>query len=174
MEQVILVNENDEEIGLMEKMEAHEKGLLHRAFSVFVINSKNELLLQQRAFEKYHSGGLWTNTCCSHPRKNERNIDAAHRRLVEEMGFDCSLEKLTDFIYKAELDSGLTEHEFDHVFVGNWEGKPNINPKEVASYKWMNIDTLEKDIEAFPELYTEWFKIIYQKFLNHVKNESNR
>ncbi len=172
-EQVILVNEADEPQGLMEKMEAHQKGLLHRAFSVFVFNENNELLLQQRAKSKYHSGGLWTNTCCSHPRSGEENIDAAHRRLMEEMGFDCELEKLTDFIYRAQLDHGLTEHEFDHVFVGRWQGVPDINPVEVESYKWMDVDAVEQDIADNPDRYTEWFKIIYQEFLTHVRHESN-
>ena len=172
-EEVILVDEFDNPLGLMEKMEAHEKGNLHRAFSVFVINDKNELLLQQRAISKYHSGGLWTNTCCSHPRDGETNLEAAHRRLQEEMGFDCELSKLLDFIYRAELDLGLTEHEFDHVFVGTWQGVPQVNPEEVASYKWMDVERLEEDIAEHPELYTEWFKIIYQKFLNHVRHESN-
>lgn len=172
-EEVILVDEHDNPLGLMEKMEAHEKGLLHRAFSVFVINENNELLLQQRAFSKYHSGGLWTNTCCSHPRNGETSLEAANRRLQEEMGFQCPLTHLLHFIYRAELDKGLTEHELDHVFVGTWRGNPDINTQEVASYKWMEVELLEKDIAAQPELYTEWFKIIYQKFLNHVKNESN-
>ena len=172
-EEVILVNEYDHPLGLMEKMEAHERGILHRAFSVFVINDKNELLLQQRAFSKYHSGGLWTNTCCSHPRNGEENLDAAHRRLQEEMGFDCELSKLLDFVYRAELDKGLTEHEFDHVFVGKWDGMPQINTEEVASYKWMDVDAVEQDIDSHPDKYTEWFKIIYQKFLNHVRHESN-
>lgn len=172
-EQVILVNEADEPQGLMEKMEAHQKGLLHRAFSVFVFNEKNELLLQQRAKSKYHSGGLWTNTCCSHPRNGEENSEAAHRRLIEEMGFDCELEKLTDFVYRAELDHGLTEHEFDHVFVGEWNGMPDINPDEVESYKWMDVNAVEKDIADNPDLYTEWFKIIYQEFLKHVRHASN-
>lgn len=174
MEEVILVNENDEEIGSMEKMEAHEKGRLHRAFSVFVINSNNELLLQQRARSKYHSGGLWTNTCCSHPRQGEETIEAAHRRLIEEMGFDCKLEKLTDFVYRAELDHGLTEHEFDHVFVGNWDGKPAFNPEEVESFKWMNVEAIEEDMKENPATYTEWFKIIYHEFLTHVRNASDR
>jgi isopentenyl-diphosphate delta-isomerase len=172
-EQVILVNEADEPQGLMEKMEAHEKGLLHRAFSVFVFNEKNELLLQQRAKSKYHSGGLWTNTCCSHPRHGEKNLDAAHRRLMEEMGFDCDLEKLTDFVYRAELDHGLTEHEFDHVFVGRWQGVPDINTDEVESYKWMDVEAVERDIAENPDRYTEWFKIIYHKFLKHVRHASN-
>lgn len=172
-EEVILVDVNDTPLGLMDKMEAHEKGLLHRAFSVFVINSNNELLLQQRAFSKYHSGGLWTNTCCSHPRNGESNLEAAHRRLQEEMGFDCTLTKLLDFVYRAELDKGLTEHEFDHVFIGKWQGEPKINPLEVAAFKWMDVYKLEKDILDNPSNYTEWFKIIYQKFLEHVRHESN-
>lgn len=172
-EEVILVNELDEAQGLMEKMEAHQKGLLHRAFSVFVINDANELLLQQRAFSKYHSGGLWTNTCCSHPRQSETTLEAAHRRLQEEMGFDCALEKLTEFIYKAELDKGLTEHEYDHVFIGKWQGSPDLNPDEVAAFKWMDVDEVEADINANPDNYTVWFKIIYQEFLNHVRHASN-
>ena len=172
-EKVILVNERDEAQGLMEKMEAHEKGLLHRAFSVFVINEKNELLLQQRALHKYHSGGLCTNTCCSHPRDGEGNEEAAHRRLMEEMGFDCDLEKLTDFVYRAELDHGLTEHEFDHVFVGHWNGEPDVNPDEVATYKWMLVEDVANDIAERPHLYTEWFKIIYNEFLKHVRHASN-
>lgn len=173
-EKVILVNEADEPQGLMEKMEAHRKGLLHRAFSVFIFNKKNELLLQQRAISKYHSGGLWTNTCCSHPREGEDNLAAAHRRLQEEMGFDCEISKLTDFVYRAELDQGLIEHEFDHVFVGRWEGEPEVNPEEVESFRWMNVEAVEADIQTNPDRYTAWFKIIYQEFLKHVRNESNR
>ena len=172
-EEVILVNERDEPQGLMEKMEAHEKGLLHRAFSVFVFNDKNQLLLQQRALSKYHSGGFWTNTCCSHPRSQETVLEAAHRRLQEEMGFDCDLKKLTDFVYRAELDKGLIEHEFDHVFVGTWDGTPVLNTEEAASYAWMDVEDLEADIASRPELYTAWFKIIYQQFLNHVRHASN-
>lgn len=172
-EEVILVDENDAVLGLMEKMEAHEKGVLHRAFSVFVLNAKNELLLQQRALTKYHSGGLWTNTCCSHPRNGEDTLAAAHRRLQEEMGFDCEMVKLLDFIYRAELDKGLIEHEFDHVFVGRWEGIPKINKEEVADYAWLDVDVLENDMQQHPEKYTAWFKIIYQKFLSHVRHEGN-
>lgn len=169
-EDVILVNDRDEPVGLMEKMEAHEKGLLHRAFSVFVINPNREILLQQRAFSKYHSGGLWTNTCCSHPRSAETTIAAAHRRLQEEMGFDCELTKIVHFIYKAQLDQGLTEHELDHVFVGYWDGEPILNSTEVADYKWMDIDAVAKDMTENPDLYTVWFKIIYQEFLKHVRH----
>ena len=167
-EQVILVDEFDKELGLMEKMEAHEKGLLHRAFSVFVLNAEGELMIQQRAFHKYHSGGLWTNTCCSHPRKGETNEEAAHRRLQEEMGFDCFLEKQFHFIYRAELDKGMTEHEFDHLFVGYYNGIPQINPDEVNAWKWMSIEDLERDMDVNPDDYTEWFKIIFSRFVDSV------
>ena len=139
LEYVILVDENDRETGLMEKQEAHEKGLLHRAFSIFIFNHKNELLLQQRALHKYHSAGLWTNTCCSHPRAGESIEQAAHRRLQEEMGFDCELYKKTSFIYKAEFENGLTEHEFDHILVGHYDQAIHINPQEVAAYKWVDM-----------------------------------
>ena len=165
---VILVDEQDQSLGLMEKMEAHEKGVLHRAFSVFVFNDKGELLLQQRALDKYHSGGLWTNTCCSHPRDGESAEDAAHRRLQEEMGFDCKLEKKFHFIYKRELDKGLTEHELDHVFFGIYNATPNINPEEVASYKWVNMAELKTDLQTNPHLYTEWFKICFDEVLGKL------
>lgn len=169
MEQVVLVNEQDEDIGLMEKMEAHEKGKLHRAFSVFVFNSKNELLLQQRAIEKYHSGGLWTNTCCSHPRKNETVIEAANRRLMEEMGFECTMEQSFSFIYKAVLDQGLTEHELDHVLFGISDTAPIPNKEEVMAWKYMKMEDISQDIKINPEAYTEWFKIIF----NRVHEEIN-
>jgi isopentenyl-diphosphate delta-isomerase len=166
LEYVILVNENDQEIGKMEKQEAHEKGLLHRAFSVFIFNDQKELLLQQRALTKYHSAGLWTNTCCSHPRVNETIVEAAHRRLQEEMGFDCFLDVKTSFIYKADFDNGLTEHEFDHVLVGNFNGEVIINSAEVASYKWVELDWLKQDMVNNPNTYTAWFKIISKNILN--------
>lgn len=162
-EYVILVDENDKELGLMGKMEAHEKGMLHRAFSVFVFNQKGEVMLQQRAFEKYHSGGLWTNTCCSHPRKGETVLEAAHRRVEEEMGFDCELEKQFHFIYNRKLDQGLTEHELDHVVFGTFDGIPNLNPEEVADYKWVNMLELKADISISPDQYTEWFKICFDE-----------
>ena len=162
-EYVILVDENDTELGLMPKMEAHEKGVLHRAFSVFVFNQKGEVMLQQRAYEKYHSGGLWTNTCCSHPRKDETVLEAAHRRMEEEMGFDCELVKQFHFIYNRKLDKGLTEHELDHVVFGKFDGKPNLNPEEVAAYKWVNMQELKTDIQNNPEIYTEWFKICFDE-----------
>ena len=154
MEEVILVNEKDKVLGYMEKQEAHIKGLMHRAFSIFIFNDKNELLLQKRAVEKYHSGGLWTNTCCSHPRKNETNIEAAYRRLNEEMGMSCVLNKVFTFTYKAVLDKGLTEHEFDHVFFGFTNQKPKINTDEVAEYKYISIVNLEKTVSTRPELFT--------------------
>ena len=163
-EKVILVNENDEQLGLMEKMEAHQKALLHRAFSVFVFNKKGELMLQQRALDKYHSPGLWTNTCCSHQRSGESNLQAGKRRLQEEMGFECSLRELFYFVYKAPFDNGLTEHELDHVMVGHYDADPMINPTEVASFKWMPMEDIKKDILEQPELYTEWFKIIFKEY----------
>ena len=171
-EQVILVDAEDNPIGMMDKMEAHEKALLHRAFSVFVFNKKGELMLQQRAKEKYHSPLLWTNTCCSHQKQGETNIEAGKRRLQEEMGFSCDLEEVFSFIYKAPFDNGLTEHELDHVMVGKYEKDPSINRQEVAAFKWMPIDDVKKDIESKPEIYTEWFKIIfkesYEKISKHI------
>ncbi|MGC1631985.1 MAG: isopentenyl-diphosphate Delta-isomerase [Gelidibacter sp.] len=167
-ERVILVNEKDEQIGLMPKLEAHEKALLHRAFSVFVFNKKNELMLQQRAAHKYHSPLLWANTCCSHQRDGETNIEAGKRRLQEEMGFVTELENTVSFIYKAPFDNGLTEHEFDHVMIGNYDGAPTINPDEVAAWKWMPLEDVKSDILERPEIYTEWFKIIFNKFYEHI------
>ncbi|WP_298351354.1 isopentenyl-diphosphate Delta-isomerase [uncultured Dokdonia sp.] len=168
-ELVILVDENDNKIGLMPKMEAHEKALLHRAFSVFVFNDKNELMLQQRALHKYHSPGLWTNTCCSHQRDGESNIEAGTRRLQEEMGFTVPLEESISFIYKAPFDNGLTEHELDHILIGHSEQEPVINKDEVAAWKWMDLEKVKQDIASHPELYTAWFKIIFDKFYNHIK-----
>ncbi len=167
-EKVILVDEKDNQIGLMEKIEAHEKALLHRAFSVFVLNNKNELMLQRRALHKYHSPGLWTNTCCSHQREGETTLNAAIRRLQEEMGFVTDVEEKFSFIYKAEFDNGLTEHEFDHVLVGKYEAEPLINKDEVAEWKWMDVNDVEKDIKDNPTLYTPWFKIIFEKFFSEL------
>lgn len=175
-EQVILVNENNEQIGLMPKLEAHEKAVLHRAFSVFVFNEANELMLQQRALGKYHSPGLWTNTCCSHQRDGETNIEAGKRRLQEEMGFVTELQESISFIYKAPFDNGLTEHEYDHVLIGAFNDKPIINEEEVAAWKWMQLEDVKLDIERQPEIYTAWFKIIFDKFYQHINimhNESN-
>src|SRR5690554_168226 len=170
-EEVILVNEKDEPIGLMEKIEAHEKALLHRAFSVFILNDKNELMLQQRAAHKYHSPLLWANTCCSHQREGESNIQAGTRRLQEEMGFSVALKELFWFIYKAPFDNGLTEHELDHVMIGYTNQDPIIDPEEVAAWKWMDIDAVREDIEQNPKLYTAWFKIIFQKFYHFLEEQ---
>ncbi len=168
-EQVILVNESDEPIGLMGKMEAHEKALLHRAFSVFILNDKNELMLQQRAAEKYHSPLLWTNTCCSHQRDGETNIQAGQRRLQEEMGFSVPLKELFNFIYKAPFDNGLTEHEFDHVMVGYYNDDPEVNPEEVGEWKWMTIEDVKTDMDQQPDVYTAWFKVIFSKFYHFIE-----
>ncbi|MEM7511533.1 MAG: isopentenyl-diphosphate Delta-isomerase [Bacteroidota bacterium] len=159
--EVVLVTEQDEEVGTMEKMEAHEKGLLHRAFSIFVFNDQHQLLLHQRAAHKYHSGGLWTNTCCSHPAAGEPLEEATHRRLQEEMGFDCPLQPAFFFTYQAKLDHGLTEHELDHVFIGTYNEAPKLNPEEVMAYKYVSIDELQNDMKEHPEKYTEWFKICF-------------
>ncbi|MFH6604828.1 isopentenyl-diphosphate Delta-isomerase [Maribacter algicola] len=167
-ESVILVNENDEQVGTMPKMEAHEKALLHRAFSVFIMNDKGETLLQQRAASKYHSPLLWTNTCCSHQREGENNIEAGKRRLREEMGFETQLKELFSFIYKAPFDNGLTEHELDHVMLGNYNEPPIINREEVADWKWMLPKDVKKDIAENPESYTAWFKIIFDRFYDHI------
>ncbi|MEM9685644.1 MAG: isopentenyl-diphosphate Delta-isomerase [Bacteroidota bacterium] len=168
-EKVILVNTKDEPEGLMPKLEAHRKGLLHRAFSVFILNDKRELMLQQRAVHKYHSPGLWTNTCCSHQREGESNIEAGKRRLQEEMGFVTELQTLFSFIYKAHFDNGLTEHEFDHVLLGTCNNAPVINPAEVADWKWMPLEAVEQHIADRPELYTVWFKIVFDRFYQHIK-----
>lgn len=167
-EKVILVNENDEQIGLMEKIEAHEKALLHRAFSVFVYNDKDEVMIQQRALSKYHSPGLWTNTCCSHQKEGETNVEAGKRRLMEEMGFQTDLKEVTSFIYKAPFDNGLSEHEYDYILVGHYNEEPKINPDEVASWKWMSLEDIKKDMNNHPEKYTAWFKIIFDKYYNFI------
>ncbi len=163
MEKIILVNESDIEIGTMEKMEAHRRGVLHRAFSVMLFNSNGELLLQKRARNKYHSGGLWTNTCCSHPLPQETIEEAAKRRLKQEMGIDLQPTFAFKFIYKSNLDKNLIEHEYDHVFTGVFDGLPEINEDEVEDWKFMNLDSLRKDIKLSPDNYTAWFKII----INH-------
>ena len=167
-DKVILVDSNDNQIGLMPKLEAHKKGVLHRAFSVFIFNNDGELMLQRRALTKYHSPGLWTNTCCSHQRDGETNIISGKRRLNEEMGFDTELFEKTSFIYKAKFDNGLTEHEFDHVLVGSYNHSPIINPNEVDSWKWMSMENVKKDIKDHPENYTAWFKIIFEKYYKYI------
>lgn len=171
--ELILVDTQDREIGRMEKLEAHKKGLLHRAFSVFVFNDKGELLLQQRAKGKYHSGGLWTNTCCSHPAPGETIKEAAKHRLQEEMGLQCELLDVFHFIYKAELDNDLIEHELDHVLVGFSNEDPNINPEEAMNFRWMDLTTIQKELQNNPKLYTFWFKEIMKNDLERFKEVLN-
>jgi len=165
---IILVDKKDRQIGTEFKLKAHREGKLHRAFSIFVFNSKGEMLLQQRAFKKYHSGGLWTNTCCSHPKVGETVLEAGHRRLKEEMGFDCELSEVFSFVYKAKLDNELTEYEFDHVLFGQFNGNPVINKDEVADFKWIDLKSLTKDIKSNPQAYTYWFKECYNKVLKKI------
>jgi isopentenyl-diphosphate delta-isomerase len=173
-EKVILVDENDTQVGLMPKLEAHQKGILHRAFSVFIFNSNHQLLLQKRAVSKYHSGGLWTNTCCSHPREGEETLDAAKRRLIEEMGIKTNLRKVFDFIYKAELDNELTENEFDHVYYGIYDEDPTINTEEADDFKWIDMETLNNDIILNGQNYTVWFKIAFDYFYKYLNNDNNK
>lgn len=160
-ELVVLVDENDLQTGVAGKMEAHEKGLLHRAFSVFIFNSKGQLLLQRRAMEKYHSPGLWTNTCCSHPRVGEDIMEAAHRRLSEEMGMSCELRKAFSFVYRAELENGLIEHEYDHVFIGHTDTLPQLNLSEAMDYQYESISEVSKQMSAEPQNFTSWFRICW-------------
>jgi len=169
LEEVILVDAEDQVVGRMEKMEAHEKGLLHRAFSILILNEKGEMLLQQRAMEKYHSPGLWTNACCSHPRPNESNLDAAYRRLEEEMGMRTSMKEIFQFTYRAELEDGLIEHEIDHVFYGLSNENPSINSEEVMDFKWVDLCELQKDITLHPVKYTAWFKLLMVDYLSSIE-----
>lgn len=170
LEEVILVDADDVAIGTMEKIEAHQKGLLHRAFSILLVNERGEMLLQQRALEKYHSPGLWTNACCSHPRPNETNLDAANRRLQEELGMSVSLNEIFQFTYHAELEHGLSEHEIDHVFFGMTNENPSINLAEVMSYKWISLSELILDINVHPEKYTAWFNLLMVDHLSSIQN----
>jgi len=167
---LILVDLDDNQIGTMEKMQAHKKALLHRAISVFICNSNDEWLLQRRALNKYHSGGLWTNTTCSHPFPGELSIDAANRRLMEEMGMECDLLELFSFTYNAALDKGLTEHEYDHVFFGISDEIPKINAEEVMEWKYLSYNDLHQDMMLNPGNYTVWFKIIFERVNQHVTN----
>lgn len=168
-ERVVLVNPQDEVLGLMDKMQAHENALLHRAFSVFLFNDKGEMLLQQRAAGKYHSPLQWTNACCSHPRENESYLDAAKRRLEEELGISAELTERFHFLYKADVGQGLWEHELDYVFTGQYTGDFTLNHEEVADIKYISIEDLKREIEEFPERYTEWFKIIWDEYRNHLE-----
>lgn len=162
-EQVILVNEKDEPLGSIEKLEAHRKGFLHRAFSVFIFNNRGEMLLQQRALTKYHSGGLWTNACCSHPAPGEQTTDAVSRRLQQEMGFTTALEKIFEFTYRSEFDNGLTEYEFDHVYAGIYEGTIIPDPVEVKDYCYKNLYEIQTSLTSHPDKYTAWFHIAFPK-----------
>ncbi len=170
---VICVDDQDNEIGEMSKEDAHEKGILHRAFSIFIFNKKGQLLLQQRALHKYHSGGLWTNTCCSHPAPGENTLHAAHRRLMEEMGMKTNLEHVFDFTYTAHFENGLIENEYDHVFFGFSDQLPAINKEEVENWKLTSFDELDLEITKNNDQFTAWFKIIYPKVKNHFKSKSN-
>lgn len=172
MEQVILVNENDEVVGHMDKLEAHEKGLLHRAFSVFIFNTKGEMLLQRRAMDKYHSAGLWSNTCCSHPRPDEGVEQAASRRLKEEMGLQCELKSIFSFQYKVDFENGLTEHEMDYVLVGVTNEMPKPNRTEVMDWKFMSNLEIERELKADPEKYTYWFRLCFNDLRKHIKKSA--
>lgn len=163
---VILVSEQDAAVGEMEKMEAHRKGILHRAFSVFIFNSKGEMLLQRRALHKYHSGGLWSNACCSHPYPGEEVENAAVRRLNEELGFQTPVNKIFEFTYRAAFDNGLTEHEYDHVFTGEYNGMLNINPDEVSDYCFKDIEDIRTAMQSHPEKFTKWFHLIFDRIEN--------
>jgi isopentenyl-diphosphate delta-isomerase len=164
IEKVILVDEQDNAIGEMEKLEAHQKGLLHRAFSVFIFNNKGQMLLQQRALSKYHSAGLWTNTCCSHPFPNEDTKSAAKRRLMEEMGMHAEIEYKNFLIYKTKFENGLFEHEYDHLFIGKSDQQPKINKTEVENFEWLTLEEIKEKIKLNPEQFTHWFKLAIEKF----------
>lgn len=170
MEMVTLVDNNDRRIAIEEKLRAHERGLLHRAFSIYVFDSRARLLIQRRAFSKYHSGGLWSNTCCSHPRPSEDLEKAASRRLMEEMGFCCSFRKLCQFTYKAPVDH-LIEHEYLHIFAGSYDGEVIPNEAEVAQYSWVKLDKLTRDIEIYPDRYTIWFRISLPRVLSAMPHQ---
>jgi len=173
VEQVILVDVDDCEIGVMEKMEAHKQAVLHRAFSVFLFNRQGKMLLQQRALTKYHSAGLWTNTCCSHPRPGEILENAVSRRLMEEMGISAKVSKAFDFIYQAELPDHLNEHEFDHVFIGNFDDEVRPNHLEVANFVYQSIEEIEANLQSHPEKYTVWFKIAFPKVVEWYQTNSS-
>jgi len=164
MIKIILVDKKDNEIGVGEKLKVHQEGKLHRAFSIFIFNSKGEMLLQKRAKTKYHSPGLWTNTCCSHPGPNKNLEEEAKRRLKEEMGINCQLKEIFSFIYKVNLGS-LIEHEFNHVFIGKFNGKPIVNAKEADDWEWINTKELKKDVRKNPEKYAYWFRLILDRVL---------
>lgn len=168
-EMIILVNYKDEEVGFEEKMKTHKKALMHRAFSIFIFNNNGEMILQKRAIEKYHCGGMWSNTCCSHPRKGEEVNNAAHRRLKEEIGFDCELIDMFTFHYKVKFNNGLTENEMDHVFLGFYDGKIKLNKKEASDFRWMKVENVEKEIKKNPDEFTVWFKIALKELKKSIK-----
>lgn len=168
VENIIAVDDLDKEIGSIEKMEAHYKGILHRAFSILIFNSKNQLLLQKRSEQKYHSPGLWTNTCCSHPKYGENLQDVIYRRLQEEMGFTCKLTEIFSFVYKVQLENNLFENEYDHVYFGIYDGEVVINKHEVKDYKWVDINEVKSHIISNPQLYTYWFKYLFNRAENEL------
>lgn len=168
MERVILVDRDDTRTGVLDKLCAHREGVLHRAFSVFVLNSKGELLIQKRSARKYHTGGLWTNTCDGHPRPGETTAAAAHRRLAEEMGFDCALDEAFAFVYHADLGGGLVENEYDHVLIGTYDGEPVPDVDEIEATRWADLDTLAEDMHRSPDCYAPWFKLSFARFRQHV------
>jgi isopentenyl-diphosphate Delta-isomerase len=170
-QEVILVNEQDEQIGTMGKMEAHRKAHLHRAFSIFIFNARGEMLIQRRALNKYHSGGLWTNACCSHPMPGEDTADAAKRRLREELGFETPLHKAFSFVYQAGFDNGLIEYEFDHVFIGHYDGDIKANPDEVSDYTYKPVAEIRHTMSSHPHKYTEWFKIALPRLEVHMARQ---
>jgi isopentenyl-diphosphate delta-isomerase len=172
MEYVVLVDEQDNAIGTMEKQQAHVEGALHRAFSIFIFNSEKKLLLQKRATSKYHCGGLWTNTCCSHPRETENILDAANRRLQEEMGMQCELKSIFSFVYKAEFENGLTEHEFDHVLLGLSDQTPELNLEEVEGFRYIGLEDLQLEIKEDPQKFTPWFLIALDRVTEYNSNQS--
>lgn len=173
-EEVILVDENDREVGSMEKLEAHEKGLLHRAFSIFLFNENGDMLLQKRAAHKYHTPGLWTNACCSHPRMGETMDEALRRKLAQEMGIACPVKKAFGFTYKSQLGKGLTEHEYDHVYFGYFGGEPKPNPEEVEDWKYAPIAGIKADLKVHPEQYTPWFKMLFDRITEYAQKPEGR
>ena len=173
---VIIVDPNNKQLGVYDKIRAHQEGLLHRAFSIFIFNHKNETLLQKRALQKYHSGGLWGNTVCSHPKPDEDILKSIERRMIEEVGFSTNVSEVFSFIYKSEYENNMTEHEFDHVFVGSYDKNPNLNPSEASDYRWVNIDYLKSDLLKSPEKYTSWLKIIFEneEYLEKITNYQSK
>ncbi len=171
MNTVILVDSDDRELGQMEKLQAHREGKLHRAFSVFIFNTKGEMLIHRRALDKYHSAGLWSNTCCSHPQPGETTLDAAHRRLFEEMGMKADLEHHSHIVYKADFENGLIEHELDHVFIGSSDKGPRPNPEEVFEWKYVSAEELSKEVDLNPEIFTYWFRLLYKDVLSSLHDK---